>query len=365
MSSEQVDQGPPPREIAAGAPVSGNAAVPLLHPWVGAVTGLLDAWSGHLAAVRGRAPGTVAAYRQAVEAALRNLDVRDVEGWAAVTFTDLDRYLRALHLAGRARSTVVRVVAALRSWGEYAALVGAAPANPAVALRGPRVYVPEAPSLTEGETRRLLFGARPGWLPTDWRAARDQVLLAVAFGVGLRVSEPGRLRLADTQCDSEGQWSILVTRAKWADEDVRIAIRDPQIARMLAHWATSLRARHPRATASPALFPSVHGRTLSAKQVQRIFRAAVAAAEIRPRGRRIGFHVLRHTLATLCAQAGWELRAIQRLLRHRSERTTLRYIHTRDERLDRLWRQKHPLRARRPRGPAALAGELAEVLSIR
>jgi site-specific recombinase XerD len=317
--------------------------------------------------VRGRARGTVDSYRGAVEASLLNLGVRDLEALGRVTFADLDRHLRALHLAGRARSTIVGVVAASRSFWEYSTLVGVVPVNPALALRGPSTsYVPEAPYLTEGETRKLLFGARPGWIPSDWIAARNRVMVAVSFAAGLRVSEPGRLPFDDTRYDEEaGTWSILIRAAKWSEADVRMVIRDEWVGRLLGHWVTALRGRYTGAVSSRHLFPPARGAgELSSRQVHRVFGVLVEQAEIRPRGREITFHILRHTLATLCAQAGWELKAIQTLLRHRSERTTLRYVHTRDDRLDRLWKHKHPLKTARKRGGRELVSDLANVLSI-
>ncbi len=307
-------------------------------------------------------------YAGAVEAALLNLGVGSVEDLDQVEFGDLDRHLRALYLDGRARSTLAGAVAALRSFFEYSALANVVGDNAALRLRGPSTsYQKEAPFLSPAETKRLIFGNRPGWLPGDWLAARNCVLLAVSWAAGLRVSEPGRLLLDDVQADDQGRWSILVRSAKWSDQDVRIAIRDDRVARMLGFWVTSLRERYPEAAAAKQLFPAARdaqgsmGGELSARQVSRVFNAAVKEAEIEPRGRALTFHILRHTLATLCAQAGWELKAIQTLLRHKSERATLRYIHTKDERLDRLWKKKNPL-ARRAPAPSVVAG-LESILS--
>jgi len=194
----------------------------------------LEAWSDHLRAVRGRAAGTVKRYRGAVEACLLNLGVRHATELEAVDFSGLDRHLRALHLAGRARSTLAGVVAALRSFFEYSALVGVTEENPALRLRGPSTsYQAEAPYLEESEARRLIFGERLGWLPGEWLAARNQVLIAVSWAAGLRVSEPAALRLDDLRVDEDGTWSILVRAAKWSESDTRIAIRDPRVGRML------------------------------------------------------------------------------------------------------------------------------------
>lgn len=309
----------------------------------------IDRWCDHLTRVRGRAASTVRRYRQVVTAMVEHLDLGDL---GELTYDVADRRLRDLAVAGRSRSTMITAVAALRSFAEYSTLVGTLPDNPLRLLRGPRSYQREPDYLTIAETERLLFGGRPGWVPGDWLQARDQILVAVSYAVGLRVSEPGRLLLADTLWDEDGAaWSVKVVAAKWSDEDVRLVVRDDRVGRLLGHWVGTLRGQHPQARGSAHLFPSTRpgGEVLSTRQIDRIFRSQLRGAGIEPKRRQLSFHVLRHSLATHMSDAGWELKAIKKSLRHRSERTTLRYIHTRDERLDRLWRQRHPLSRRQPR----------------
>ncbi len=74
----------------------------------------------------------------------------------------------------------------------------------------------------------------------------------------------------------------------------------------------------------------------------------------------MSFHILRHSLATHLAAAGWPPKAIQQWLRHRDVKSTMRYIHTPDGELARLWRRKSPLKG--PRGERVDMGKAAREL---
>jgi site-specific recombinase XerD len=324
---------------------------------------LLGRWSDHLLQARGLAASTVESYRRQVEQAIGADD-----DLAAIDYGHLESHLRDLFVAGRSESTRATAVAALRSFFEFMVQLGELEASPARQLRAPRSYRREAPSLTAAEAARLVYGDAKGMLAGDWIEARNHTLVAVSFAVGLRVGEVGRLRAADCGYhEASGRWSVLVRRGKNAASDVRLEVRDPMVGRLLSNWLSQrLKGELCR---SPALFPPAGRRAagLSARQVHRIFQAQVERAKIQPRGRSLTFHILRHSLATLVHQAGWEIRAVQALLRHKSIKTTERYLHTSDGRLDRLWSQRNPLSPKRQRADLrraarAIVSDLSEVL---
>ncbi len=314
----------------------------------------IDDWLAHLAAVRGLAPSTLARYRRAV---VHLAEDQEIGGWASLDAVNLDNHLRNLYVAGAASSTRAGGVSAIRSFCEFLALRGVIGRSPAKDLRAPRVYQTEAPHLTRAEVLRLCFGGRPGTLPSDVLAARDQMVLAISYHLGLRASEPGELRLDEIGRDERG-YSVLLA-GKRARGDLRRPIFDVQVGRMLAAYLASFRSRLP---GGPWLFPSYRGGHLGRGAAAEIFRRAATRAEIEPRGRRLSFHALRHSLATQLSQDGWPIKEIQSWMRHRDVKTTMRYAHATDASAQRLWQHKHPLKRRR-RVRRHLAHELLESIA--
>lgn len=308
---------------------------------------LVEDWSQHLQAVRGLSSSTIAAYTKAIEdmAAREGLDRPE-----DASPEELDHYLRGIYFRGLSKASIRMSIAAFRSYWEYLALRGRVETSPARHLRYPKERRREPDVLTVQEVSKLLHRGRPGTLSADPVEARNQTLLAVAYLCGLRRTEPGRLRLADVGWDEKEEvYSILIREAKWALEDVRMEIHDPVVSRMLGAYLSTTR---PQLTRSEWLFPSaqstiaLHGRTVS-----RIWYDATAEVELQKKGRTLGFHILRRSLATHLFDAGWPPKAVARQLRHASINTTMRYVRGSDEQLRRMWKKRHPLAGKRRSTP--------------
>jgi len=294
---------------------------------------LLD-WVDSLKGVQGLSQGTLANYRRAIERFLEDLGGNP----ASATPKDVNDHLRRLFAAGAQPPTIAGALAALRSYYDYLCITGNLSANPARRIRGPRLYQAEAEVLTVGETRRLIY---PSEMPSDPLATRAGILVAVSYALGLRVGEPGRLRYRDLEWDGD-VCSVLVRHPKWSSCDVRLWIYDREVCRQLGMWL-ELREQ----LGGPALFPSCRGRAMCSKTAARDFAAHLRRHRIRPRGRHLTFHTLRHSLATHLSAVGVSLELVRQIMRHADPKTTARYIHTRRAEHERLWRTHHPLE--RPR----------------
>ncbi len=139
------------------------------------------------------------------------------------------------------------------------------------------------------------------------------MLFLIAYSAGLRVSEIVRLRPCDIDSD---RMVIRVVQGKGAKD--RLAVLSPRLLEELrAYWC--------RAQPGEYLFPSPRGRAhLCAGALKHAFGRAKRCAEIDKPG---GIHLLRHSFATHMLEAGADLHTVQRLLGHRSIRTTTRYLH--------------------------------------
>ncbi len=157
---------------------------------------------------------------------------------------------------------------------------------------------------SQHDIRRLFAGA------PDLRA---RALLKTAYGTGLRVSEA--IRLTTTDIDSQ-RMAIRVEQGK-RNKDRYTLLSHELLLELRAYWATH--------RCVPWLFPN-RQRTgpISRVTAHRIFHEAKAHAGITKPG---AMHALRHAFATHLLEAGTDLYTIQRLLGHKSLRTTLRYFH--------------------------------------
>jgi integrase/recombinase XerC len=170
---------------------------------------------------------------------------------------------------------------------------------------------------------------------------RVRWLFRLLYGASLRVSEAAQAKSSDLS-QRRGKWWLHVVGKGGAEGDVPIS---DELMRDLARYRQfhSMPAV-PTALENGPLIMSVTGRTdqfltptavyLIVKEVFR--RAATSLESTDPSGaqtlRRASTHWLRHTSATHQADAGNDIRFIQKNLRHASIETTSIYLHAEDDR---------------------------------
>jgi len=142
---------------------------------------------------------------------------------------------------------------------------------------------------------------------------KHRALLLTAYAAGLRVSEVVALQRSDIDAE---RGVLRVRQGKGARD--RTTLLSPRLLEALrAYW------RHERP--EPWLFPSRDRRGhLCAGAAKHCYAQAKQRAGIEKPG---GLHTLRHTFATRLLEAGVNLHTLQRLLGHKSLRSTTRYLH--------------------------------------
>ncbi|MEZ5141327.1 MAG: tyrosine-type recombinase/integrase [Acidimicrobiales bacterium] len=195
------------------------------------------------------------------------------------------------------------------------------------ALRGdgrlPRV-------LRDEEVTRLLDD--PPRTPGDedpCRRARDDAVLEILYGSGLRVGELCGLDLGAV--DLSGR----ALRVWGKGDKQRLVPLSEPAATALATWLREGRSGLRRPDSPPdAVFLNARGRRLTPRDVRRIVDRR-AASPTHP-------HALRHTFATHLLDGGADLRAVQELLGHSDLATTQHYTHVSKERLRSVLDATHP-----------------------
>ncbi len=296
--------------------------------------------------LHGRSPATRRAYGSDLRSFVTWCDRAGIGEPATVTRLVLRRYLAYLTTRRYARATVARKAAALRTYFAWLVERGVLDDDPAG-----RLSVPSGPArlprvLDHRDVTVMLEGrvhAGDGSQPATkvpsgvgpaagWEVAverRDDAVLELLYGCGLRVSELTGLDLGDVDVGAR-----TVTVLGKGGRRRRLPMHEI-CAGAVERWA---RSRHLlvgyQAAATDALFLNRHGRRLGPRDVHRLVarRSPVATHP----------HALRHTFATHLLDGGADLRVVQELLGHASVQTTQVYTHVSKERLLAVHGATHP-----------------------
>lgn len=279
-----------------------------------------------LAAERGAAANTLAAYRrdlEGAEEAIGPLIAAQAEGLASLGEV----------WAGLAASSLARKCSALRQFFGFLVDEGLRADDPSPALPRPRSRRPLPRLLGHGEVEALFARAEDEAGTDRAEAVRLLVLLELLYGSGLRATELVSLPLAAVPRDAP----FLNVTGKGGQQ--RLVPVSSRARAALSRWL-ALRPEGGR-----HLFPST-GRQghLTRVRLFQLLRALAARAGIDPE--KVSPHVLRHAFVTHLLEGGADLRVLQTLLGHADISTTQIYTHVDSARLVALVNARHPLAVR-------------------
>jgi len=296
-----------------------------------------------LAAERGAAQNTLAAYRRDLE------DYRDFcrEIGTATHEAGSETvrgFLASLAERGLKASSTARRLSAVRQFHKFLYLEGHAPQDPTAIVDGPKQARPLPKTLSVAEVDRLLgvaaeaAGNAASGPKERLRALRMQCLIEFLYATGLRVSE----LVALPRNAARTKERALVIRGKGGKERL-VPVTEPARDAAQAYLA----ALETRAPAGGWLFPAdSESGHLTRQAFARELKALAGAAGLP--ARLVSPHVLRHAFASHLLQNGADLRVIQELLGHSDIATTQIYTHVLDERVAAMVRDLHPLADGRP-----------------
>lgn len=249
-----------------------------------------------------------------------------IDGPSAVTRTVVRRYIASLSTREFARRSIARKAAALRRYFGWLVAEGVVVTDPTIGLqvaagsgRLPRV-------LDRRELDQLLDGPAPDGEP-DWRRRRDDAILEILYGSGVRVSEVCSLQLDQVDL-AAGAMTVWGKGSKAR----RVPLSEPASA-AVRRWL-EIRGEVVPAEAGSCVFGNERGKPLTPRDVRRILDRR-SPTPTHP-------HALRHTFATHLLDGGADLRAVQELLGHSDVATTQRYTHVSRDRLRAAYLKSHP-----------------------
>jgi integrase/recombinase XerD len=286
----------------------------------------IDAFLEMLAAERGRAANTLAAY---------GADLTDYASFAAANpavealgdTAMVEHYIAHLAERGLSARTQSRRLSALRQFHLFLMREGDLPTDPTRRIDPPRQGRTLPKFLSEAEIDALLLTARTQPGPPGLTATAG---LEILYATGLRVSE---LLLLPRQALA-GADPVTMVRGKGSKDRLVIFSEAAQQAA-----AAMLDAR---ATPSKFLFAGRDPRRPMTRQgFWSLLKHVALAAGIDPD--RVSPHVLRHSFASHMLARGADLRSLQMLLGHADIATTQIYTHIQPDRLRAVVEACHPL----------------------
>jgi integrase/recombinase XerC len=256
-----------------------------------------------------------AALEQGVEVETLNVELIDVY--------IVRGFLGILAEHGLTRKSMARKLAALRSFFKFLCRKKILQINPVQRVASPKLgrklpnflYLDQIDGLLHAPDCTNLLGSR------------DQVIIELLYGSGLRVSELVGLDLENLDLET----GLIRVLGKGSKERV-VPVTNYAIQAIEGYLG--MRKDHHK-----ILLLNYQGTRLSARSVRRILDKLVAKISLE---QHVNPHMLRHSFATHMLDGGADLRSVQELLGHLKLSSTQIYTHLTRERLKKVYDQAHP-----------------------
>jgi integrase/recombinase XerC len=231
----------------------------------------------------------------------------------------LRRYLAYLGTRRYARRTIARKASSLRRYFGWLVRSGALAVDPSAGLSAPSGEG-RLPRVLKADELRSLLDDPPARIDDDPPEVRvrDDAVLELLYGSGIRVSELCGLRPSDVDLER-------ATITVWGKGSKQ---------RQVPITPAAVSALRSVAFVDDCVFVNARGKRLTPRDVRRIVDRR-SSAPTHP-------HALRHTFATHLLDGGADLRAVQELLGHADLSTTQHYTHVSKERLRAVYEATHP-----------------------
>lgn len=294
-------------------------------------------WIRHLAAQRRVSPLTVEAYTRDLSQFFSFLTDHlgghpSLSAFAELKPADLRAFMAKRRGQGIESRSLMRALAALRSFARHLEREGKGKAAAFVAVRSPKI----ARSLPKPVSERAAIdmmdiGTRAGETREPWILARDAAVIGLLYGAGLRISEALGIRRKDAPTGKSDSVTVIGKGAKTRSVPVIRQVSEA-IETYLELCPYTLGPEGP-------LFVGAKGGPLSPRIIQLAVERLRGALGLPDSATP---HALRHSFATHLLANGGDLRAIQELLGHASLSTTQVYTAVDSTRLMDAWKNAHP-----------------------
>ncbi len=293
-------------------------------------------WFGFLAGERRSSRHTIDAYGRDLRFFLSFLAehqgaLADFAALKALEPADLRAFLAKRRNEGLESRSLLRALAAVRSFLRFLEKKGLAKTDLFGAVRAPKRPRSLPKALAIADARDLIDQeSRAGEAREPWVLSRDAAVLALLYGVGLRISEALSIERARAPIGAIDRVTILGKGGKTRTVPVIEPVR-----RLIERYLDLC----PFELSDGPLFVGTRGGPLSPRIVQLAVQRMRGALGLPDSATP---HALRHSFATHLLGRGGDLRTIQELLGHASLSTTQIYTAVDKTRLFEAYRLAHP-----------------------
>ncbi len=298
-----------------------------------ALTDALDRWLDHARALDAVADNTIKAYRADVLGFLAFMQSHfgEAQGIGAISrigVGDMRAWMAHERSRGIAPRSLARSLSAVKSFYRWLSEREGFEPTAVLSARAPKFHRKLPRPLAEDAAREMI--GRVGLQATEpWVAARDEAVVTLLYGCGLRISEALGLTGRDLPLPE-----VLRIRGKGGKE--RIVPVIPAAREAVARYV-NLSPFEPAPDAP--IFRGARGGALSPRAIQKVMEQARLQLGLPATATP---HAMRHSFATHLLARGGDLRAIQELLGHASLSTTQAYTAVDAAHLMDVYERAHP-----------------------
>lgn len=293
----------------------------------------LQAWLEAQKSLRGASDNTITAYNRDLTEFLSFMSshlggLQGLGPLSRIGNVEMRSWMAASRSTGTGARSLARKLSAVKSFYRWLAEKEGFDVTAVLSVRAPK-FQAKLPRPLSVDAARDVIHTLDLQTTTPWVSARDQAVVTLLYGCGLRISEALSLTGVDYPLND-----TLRIVGKGGKE--RIV---PVIAPACQAVEAYVRAAPFDLTAGGPLFRGVRGGALNPRQVQKVIAQVRMQlglpASVTP-------HAMRHSFATHLLNAGGDLRAIQELLGHSSLSTTQAYTAVDTARLMEVYQSAHP-----------------------
>ena len=292
---------------------------------------LIELFLNYLISERDYSILTKKAYQEDIEQFSAFLNQTGESAFYAVSIQDVRIYLGELNEKKLSRNSVSRKISSLRAFYQFLLRNDLATDNPFsyVHLKKKNLRLPRFFYEKEMD---ILFQTIKGDSPLDFR---NEAVLEVLYGTGIRVSECAGIQLQDI----DFELNVLLVHGKGNKERYVPFGHYAAVAmqQYMENGRKPLMQKHHKE--HKTLFVNHHGDGITSTGIEyvlnQVIKKSSLTSDIHP-------HMLRHTFATHLLNNGADMRTVQELLGHSSLSSTQIYAHVTKESLQKNYRQFHP-----------------------